>query len=393
VSNIIRVAVLSDLHPTDGSNGRYGSHLQMNGPESPEQNPVVGLKRLVESEGLKADIVICPGDIGSQGDPKTISYGWTKLNYIKKFIQAKNLVAVPGNHDHDSRSNHNKFDPKYILQELDPPFPLPEYESNTHFWAWHWNIIEEDECRILLFNSSAYHGVNNEFLHGRISTKAIQNIKDKLAGLPEKKLNIFVCHHHPHKQEDIDLEDYEAMDGGQKLISILDNTSNGSWIIIHGHKHYPCISYAQGTSSSPIVFSAGSFSAHLAPSQASKVTNQFHLIEFHLDEFETIGGCVGRFKTYDWSLGNGWEKSGNKGLPANGGFGFRCLIKPLAKEIADSLNESTFMERDEIDLKYPKLKYLSPGDLKSLQDILSLKYQIQTEITDGIIDQIGAMRK
>jgi len=80
-------------------------------------------------------------------------------------------------------------------------------------------------------------------------------------------------------------------------------------------------------------------------------------------------------------------------LPANGGFGFRCLIKPLAKEIADSLNESTFMERDEIDLKYPKLKYLSPGDLKSLQDILSLKYQIQTEITDGIIDQIGAMRK
>ncbi|MDI1279525.1 metallophosphoesterase [Methylobacter sp.] len=271
MSNIIRVAVLSDLHPTDGSDQKNGSHLQMNGPESPEQNPVVGLKKLVESEGLKANIVICPGDIGNQGDPQTISYGWTKLNYIKDFINAERLIVVPGNHDHDSRAIHNKFDPKYILQELDPPFPSPEYENNTHFWAWHWNIIDHDDYRILIFNSSAYHGMNKEFLHGRISTKAIQSIKDKLAGLPEKKLNIFVCHHHPHKQEDIDFEDYEAMDGGQKLISVLDNTNNGSWIIIHGHKHYPCISYAQGTSSSPIVFSSGSFSAYLLPFHSKTV--------------------------------------------------------------------------------------------------------------------------
>lgn len=394
MGNVVRIALLSDLHPADSSNDGGGkSHLDMNGPDSPEQNPVAGLRKLAEEERLKANIVICPGDIGNKGNPKTIEYGWNKLHHIKDFFRAERVIAVPGNHDHDSRSLYNDFDPKYILQNLEPSFPSSDFNENTHFWAWHWSFCEFGSCRILSINSSAFHGLKDEFKHGRVSPISIGNIKKKLDSLPKanNKLNILVCHHHPHKQEDIELEDYEAMDGGQRLIKILDD-SNNPWIIIHGHKHFPHISYAQGSSSSPIVFSAGSFSAHLDPKVATRVTNQFHYLEFYIDKFDEMGGCVGRFKTYDWSYGIGWQKSGHKGLPANGGFGYRISPKLMAKNVSKVLGEKTYLTKSEAIKELPELDYLSPADLETLKDVLITDYNIELEMKDGIIDQIGKLQ-
>lgn len=389
---VLRIALLSDLHPTDSSSGNTSSFMDMNGSKLPEHCPIEGLRRLSQDENLSVDIVACAGDIGTKAEPKTITYGWECLNKVKDFMNADLLVAVPGNHDHDSRLLSNCYDPKYHLQSLKPDFPFDDHAKNTHFWAWHWESVNFENIRIIALNSSAYHGMNEEYTHGRVAPRTVDYLSRKLKEEGERELNILICHHHPQRQEDlVMLDDYDVMSGGDYLLQALGDGATGYWIILHGHRHFPKVSYAQGaTSMAPIVFSAASFSGHLHPALSSHVKNQFHIIEIHLDKFESLG-CVGTFNTWSWSSGRGWRTaSDDEGLPASGGFGYRHPTPLLAKQVQKALGSSTYLTGDEIYKTIPELKYLTPKDLDALSYCLKSKHNIDILISNGLIDQLGA---
>ena len=50
-----------------------------------------GLLKLIRDEKLKADVLLCPGDIGDKADPAGIEYGWKALHRV-----AEALKVLPG---------------------------------------------------------------------------------------------------------------------------------------------------------------------------------------------------------------------------------------------------------------------------------------------------------
>jgi Calcineurin-like phosphoesterase len=314
-SKSLTVGIVSDLHafdPDSGSPGDPPSHLSTASPEDqPNLHPISGLLKLIRDEVLSADILICCGDIGDKANPSAIKFGWERIQRIKSALNAKALIATPGNHDLDSRYKYNDFDAKGFLQSLTPPFPFDDSPTNDKFWSRNFVVTEESGCRFLVINTSAYHGgKQEEILHGRVATRTIEAIRLALDGTPSNRLNIAVCHHHPFRYGDIAVQEYSEMQGGENLLELLGSGQFGRWLIIHGHKHHPRICYGPGSTAAPVIFSAGSLCAHLYAQIQNRARNQFYLIEFpwgRLDELRLE--LAGRFFTWDWITAKGWQRA------------------------------------------------------------------------------------
>ncbi len=393
-SESLTLAVLSDLHAFDKthySEVKPPSFLDMSvGEDRHSIHPISALKKLITSENLRADIIICAGDLGDKANPTYIQYTWTKLHELKKLLHSRLIAATPGNHDHDSRSKYCKFDPRGALQNLSPKFPLEKENDFNCFWAKNYTIVSDKIFRIVILNSSAFQGIGDEIHHGRISPWTLEGLEKDIDVNREFPINILVCHHHPQKHEGLNLTDYEVMDGGQSLLRLLGTGRFGQWIIIHGHKHYPMLSYAQGSTGGPVVFSAGSLCAYLDPEIQSRAQNQFYLIKFSLKDMNNYG-FVGRFKAWDWYNGYGWKPAADKsGLPSAGGFGYRKQLELIAKDIAKLLNGQAKKEWYEIAKAIPQLAYLIPSDLENLENQLSKRHALSMErSSEGLILQIG----
>jgi hypothetical protein len=388
--NVFRVAVLSDIHPADDSDDSDSSILKLGADRNPDFHPFEALHRLIKENDLSVDLLLCAGDLGTKSNPKTIEFTWGELQVLAGKLKADKLIATPGNHDHDSRSTHNKYDPKGYLQSLNPKFPYEFNDDNSHFWAWNFDIVEDDFCRIIILNSSAYHGINDEFLHGRVTEVTINKLKEKLLPLEERPINIILCHHHFHKNEDIKISDYDAMHGSDKLLTMLSNDVDGDWMIVHGHKHYPKIYYGNTSSGdAPVIFSAGSFSGDITGT-GCVVQNQFYILEFEADDVENFG-LVGQFNAWDWASGRGWVPASERsGLPQKGGFGNQTKTKILLKSLLQLPND-TYTGKEVYD-EIPHLKYLTPVSLTKLGDESFAKGLFEMFFKSGEIESMTRIK-
>ena len=389
----LKIAVASDLHAfTAGTPTDDPSHLSTDLPELPINNhPIASLLDRISTHQLTADYLLCPGDLGDKADPAGIAYAWQQIHRLGSALKVKHTLATTGNHDLDSRYKKNKVDPKGFLQGLSPPYPFPEEDLQNKYWSRNFAILDDKEhpCRILVLNSCAYHGGGlDETAHGRISDATLSALKAELQKREEKPVNICLTHHHPQKQEDIDFDDYEVMDGGQALLTALGSGEYGRWLIVHGHKHFPKIGYAQGCSSAPVVLSAGSLTANLYKELQTRARNQFYLIEIHLTEIDNYG-LVGQIYAWDWAVGLGWAPSAGpaSGLPKISGFGYREDAKLLARRVSTKLTHDVEDWGKLSDLQ-KELKYLLWADYKILkQELSKLGYTILEQ--DGVPVQIG----
>ena len=134
---------------------------------------------------------------------------------------------------------------------LAPPFPLPG-DLWDRYWARHYAIVDDPNCRLVILNSSAYHGqTDEEQNHGRVDTFTLEQMKAELLGVSSPKLNILLCHHHPQQHSEYNLGEDDLMKHGQLLLDTLGSGDIGQWLVIHGHKHHPKITYAQALRSRP----------------------------------------------------------------------------------------------------------------------------------------------
>jgi predicted phosphodiesterase len=374
---VLRVAVVSDIHAYDhlSSGEATPSHLCTTLPEDQaNHHPIIGLIKLIKDKPLTADVLICCGDMGDKARPAGIRYVWEKLHKIKEALKAKQLAATAGNHDVDSRYMYNDFDAKGVLQSLVPRFPLEDENSTNKFWSRNYVILTEQDYRLVILNSSAYHGTKEgEFQHGRITSRTVEALRSELEVFERhdpKQINILLCHHHPHKHGDIEDADYSIMEGAPKLLEVLGSGDYGNWIVIHGHKHHPRICYAAGSSSAPVIFSAGSLCAVLYAELQPFARNQFYLIEFPVSEQSSIGlGLIGTFQSWDWVKGPGWLTAGTRsGLPSYGGFGNRGDKIAIVNSIEAYVNGrgEPWVKWEEIIRDLPGLKYLLPNDLDAV---------------------------
>lgn len=394
----LKIAVVSDLHVFNGSSEDAKSPSTIgtaDAQDAPERHPLRGLTQIIERDKLSADLLICPGDLSDKADPAALTFAWAKLNELKDQLGAKHLLATVGNHDTDSRNQHGDHDPKGNLQSLNPMFPGVDEALCDRFWSRNFTIVELEDVRILLLNSSAFHGYGSdakpEFRHGRVSSRTISALRKALPG-GEKRINILVCHHHPITHNPVNEEDYSEMVGGDRLIDLLDSGEYGSWLLIHGHKHYPRLAYASGGSSSPIIFSAGSLSAFLYQKIASRARNQFYIIEIPIDYLDELGlDLAGTLSAWDWINMSGWQPAGvGSGLPHQVGFGWREQARTIAATIAKHLEDGKeVVTGDELLAFVPKMRFLRPEELESVVRRLRSSHGIVAQMKDGVIFEVG----
>lgn len=390
-----RVFVLSDIHAytsartltEEVSQPSYIDVSQVRNGAG--QCPLEGVSKLIQDEKISADLLVCCGDLCDRADVAGIKFVWDKLHAIKAQLGAEQMAVTVGNHDVDSRLQKTSYDPKEQIQTLVPRFPLGEDTHFDRFWSRHFTILDDGNTRIVIANTCAFHGTGDELNHGRLSDFTLKEILQHLKGDGFRKLNILLCHHHPQKHSEYNLGDSDDMQNGQKLLDLLGDEEFGEWIIFHGHKHCPKLSYASGGVASPIVFSAGSISARLYPELGAHVRNQCYLVEFPIDKFKDFG-VVGNFVAWDWVNGSGCIPAGeHSGLPHKGGFGNRSNLWKVAAKIAELLPSPGRIKWKDVLDRMPDLAFILPTDLKALKNLLINCHTLKVELSSvGLISEI-----
>jgi predicted MPP superfamily phosphohydrolase len=385
----LRIAVLSDLHAfSNDALSTPPSHLPTFRDDlSPTQHPIKGLSDVIANLG-EINLFLCPGDITYQADRGGIDYAWKALNSLASEYAAP-LFIVSGNHDVDSRGRTNSYDPTEHLKNISPPFPTPDTETNDRYWARNYTFVESENYQILLLNSCAYHHSEAERGKGRISLATIEKICKELENRKTKPFNILLCHHHPQAHSDIEDEEYDVMTNGFRLLERLANY--GNWVVVHGHKHHPKISYAAGGATSPIVFSAASFSSVLYAALQTRTKNQFYCLNL---EWRADASLInGEVLAWNWSAGRGWVRPDglDGGLAARSGFGCRAHPQELSKKIANSF-EGEFVTWASILQSVPELNYLIPQDYVLLKTFLVKDYGLSIVEHMGQPYQIGTKK-
>lgn len=395
----LRIAVMSDLHAdrripgTSGAAPPMESHLDVDMSEANvSQHPIRALESLIDAQSLRADLLICPGDITHKAKPEPLQYAWRRVHDIGKKLGVSAVVATAGNHDVDSRYAYNDHDARGMMQGLVPLFPLSDPSANDHFWARHYVVLERDKYRLVILNSSAYHGGEpEEIKHGRVARRTIDALRSDIVEAQQKNkgtvLNILVCHHHPQRHPGVSIPDYEAMVLGPDLLELLGSGDLGRWLVIHGHKHNPRLTYAGGTASSAVVFSAGSFSVVLYPELQNRARNQFYILEAFPDDVPTQG-VVGLGRAWDFVPGQGWVPAGaGSGLPAHFGFGSRIDPNVWASRLA--AGGAPFREWSDVVVEFPDLQYVLPSDLRAIERALDSTHAMVITWANGKPYQIG----
>jgi 3',5'-cyclic AMP phosphodiesterase CpdA len=221
--NSLQIAIVSDLHAFDDPQGKEDpSYLSIALPDNePGKHPIAALIQLIGRESLRADLLLCGGDIGDKARPAAIKFAWASLERVRKALDAERLAITTGNHDYDSRHAYNSFDAKGVLQALDPPYPLPHEADNDKYWARNFVFVEGAAYRLVVLNSSAYHGQgSDEVEHGRVSDATLERLKAGLITLAPKPVNILLCHHHPKPHSELGLGEADTMRNGQQLLDL-----------------------------------------------------------------------------------------------------------------------------------------------------------------------------
>lgn len=149
---------------------------------------------------------------------------------------------------------------------------------------------------------------------------------------------------------------------GGRLVRELTEVTNSSWLIIHGHQHYPELWYGPGTTHIPVVFSAGSVSAVLKSPLSSDAPNQFYHIALETEQSGNSGWMpCGIVRAWHWAKRSRWERSPhNFNIPYEVGFGCRDHPDVIARDLAAivlALPEP-FVEMREIYPQLPQLRFL-----------------------------------
>jgi len=377
---LLRVAVISDIHAHSRSrldeNQAEPSYMEISAPEQSAVNPFAAVEALVHSEGLSADVLVCAGDMGDKATPEAVQYAWKRIRRLQAELGAPILLAASGNHDLDSRAL-NDYDARGILLDLES-YPFSDEALNNEYWANNVVVQQHAGFRSVLLNSSAYHGYADEWQHGRVSRRTREYLRSKLEQTPDPGINLLVTHHQLYKFGGVDLGDQSEMRDGSALLDDLGSGEFGSWLVIHGHRHWPAVSYAGGGRAAPLVFSAGSFSAVLYAEIQSLARNQFYILEIE----DTAPGYPvrGRFRAWDWVSDQGFRPAQQRsGLAHSGGFGGELNGTQLADKVQEFFASvgGGYIEWTDLRKAVPEIAYVIPSDFAQFERVLRTAHGLE----------------
>ncbi|KZN57700.1 hypothetical protein N474_25675 [Pseudoalteromonas luteoviolacea CPMOR-2] len=410
-SSSLKIAVVSDLHFVNSSvnsNSKNHSWLTFDSEGNFTNNFWSTLIGKIEQDSIKADILVCPGDITTHAEGTALKFAWGKLNELAKKLDCKLLATATGNHDVNSRGlqisnpvrdldqdhslveNLKQLSPEYPLVDLSNPNSPQSHEDRINYFGSNFLFSPYEDFNLVILNSCANHindtsafekGFVSQSTHAWLEMALHEHFDPK-----KKKLGILVCHHHPIQHSDHKLGTYDFMNGGTQLIEMLNKY--GNWIIIHGHKHHGKLSYhMDGGSKKTVVFAAGTLSSH-KEELGDNFTNQFYVIDMGL---KSKGTPKGTLDVYSWQ-GNHWALSKRRedGIFTGVGFGDVGCLESLAEDIASKVQLVTGTEWSTIVEQFSEIKHCVPKDFEHLERNLQA---LGVDIITNQSGEIGKLEK
>jgi 3',5'-cyclic AMP phosphodiesterase CpdA len=391
MTTLLKFLVVSDIHAFGRKEKSTNSVLDYSPSANPPPNPLRDLIKLAQTGVLKADVLICAGDISNQADASGLVAAWKDLQELAKALGNAALVATNGNHDLDSRflENEKDPDPKGALLGLDPPFPFADSVLSNHYWARNFALVpQSSDVMMAVLNTSAFHGgKQSEIDHGRVSRRTITELCRALEDAKGYKAHVLVCHHHPLPLDGwAGGDDMEYIRNGHDLLTGLLKATSTSWLVVHGHRHLPRLVHgASDNNDVPFVFGVGSLGARM-----TGVANQFHVVTLHAPPENDHASITGVVETWFWSDSIGWTfNSTASGLPAECGFGYRGQVKGLVSKIIQMCATKTYVTWQEVVDLHPGVRFLMPDSLNILESELGKSSISILRDRNGRIVQVG----
>lgn len=368
----MKICIISDLHcKYQHISSTFSDTLLIsNKPRIPAtQHPVVSMLNAINKNSIKAEILLCLGDIGDKADEQGIASGWSFAEEIKINLGAKLLIGLPGNHDINSR-NYNEKDAFSYIKNFHEKFPTEDDNLNNKFWEFGYCIVKYDKCMILMINTIHDHKDQIGAEKSSLKNSLLERIKIEFEEIkiPDFEYKICILHHHPIKHSNINnYKDSDSVENGDDLINLLNHYTFNA--IVHGHKHQPRIVEYSGLP----IFASGSFSC-FANLTGTGFTTMFHILELFNDSKKGI------IESWEYDIKNGWKKNYNANFPSKIGFGSDLNIPDTAYKINSLFqkNKKKPMFYSSIVNSIPDIEYLIPDKLIQLGIILNDKYNIKT---------------
>lgn len=367
------MAVISDLHARIRPDGSLRSTWARQDEKSPGENPLAGLVEYVEESGLKADVVLCPGDLCDQADWPALRYAWGALERVAKALEASEIIATVGNHDIDSHGMHKPASIAHGPRSRLTNYPARDASVRKGFWKNRVATVRGGDWRVVVLNSALMRYLaKGERDTGLVDDAALAAIRSDVSN-DSGEVNVLLCHHHPQRWTRLDRQDQSEMANGTDLVDLLADAPQ-TWMMVHGHRHEPHMDYLSGGGDSAIRLACGSVGARLHDRLAAHARNQIHIIEFAADHARALGlATAGIVRSHTWRPVTGWGVAGDRdGLPSVAGFGFRYAGASLAQRLVEHAREHRLpsLERNEMLKVEARLDYLLPSDVRKLQEAL-----------------------
>jgi hypothetical protein len=362
---------------------------------SPSENPLDTIPSVLEKLGKPIDLILCPGDLADKADGAGFHFAWSALHSLATRLGAAHVVATVGNHDVISRPTGSTAadDPLLHAKTVLPTFPVADEVLANEFFARSFTILERDDWRVVLLNSSMAHGnYEDENLRGRVRPEVLDWLARDLEKRDPKKANILLCHHHPHVHMELGLGEDDVMRGGQLLLDRIVSSQRGPWLVVHGHKHHPKLTYAGGTGSSPTVLAAGSATVRLYAELASRTPNEIHYINLAIAKSDALQ-LRGTVQSWEWRDGEGWRlPPSSRDLPALCGFGTRESVVKLAASVNAFVAGRALCKWQDVLVALPQLSFTVPGDHRDLERLLRLNHGLRLTYFDEQPYELGQER-
>lgn len=322
MSDVVKVAVIGDPHFVS-KEGQNTKEFYCNNIDDLEKTPWGLLKSHIKHNNLKADLLICVGDMTTFADRRALETCWEELCSLAVLLGAEALISTTGNHDVSLvvseqppakgsvlRQAGKRTGLNENLKSLNPPFPIvgfngseriPYRELRTQYFGESLTKLDVAGCSVFSFNSCAEHD-SLEQDRGTFPRSSQDNLKYILEKNKLQQVSIFVLHHPIASEPGHASGPYDYVQNGIFISEMLERLSS-QWLILHGHKHFRKLSYAQGGRNSPVIFSASSLGVPSIDTADSP--HQFYIIELSSDS-DVLKGKISIWK---WALGTHWSNT------------------------------------------------------------------------------------
>ncbi|MCF5467527.1 metallophosphoesterase family protein [Pseudomonas syringae] len=407
----IGVAVISDLHIGSGAKAKDFSLPGAGG--GIVDNYISEFRNFVESEGLRANYLIVPGDITNSACKPEFELASERISQIASFLTVpeSNILFCPGNHDVDwetikalSSLNHPEsqvikakyfnFNSAGSVFSRNLSSATGSFDESPYLAVW-----DFDDALICALNTSVFDGPDKKPHCGEVRPDQLLKIDAYLSSIGRtKKLKLFMFHHHPvqYLDDTFNQPDFSVMSNAVGLLDLLSKHEFD--FVVHGHKHIPRFNMEIRDIGHPLnILCAGSFSAYLDNKYFESVGNRFHLVEFH-DRCPISTYARGAVKTWTHFVGRGWMPSLRRpGAEHHQNFGAFLpraqLVIKITAEFEKIFISAQFIKWADFVSNNPEFRYFTSETLRaSLKEVAGSMGLILHEIDAFGLDKLVILK-